>query len=540
MNRTVGPEATSPLAKGSSGDDQESFMERWLVVPKILYFILNVFVYSFHAVMGPLFMNRWGFPAYLYALATTVVAMNFFGAMLWTTLADKTGRYKSIIVVTATFYSAMVIALTTYQAPIGTKSTVFDYLKVIIGYGLLNFFLSAAFPLLDAQILGRLSKNPKLSKDQFGNQRMFGAVGHFVATLVSFMVHGNKTGTLIFNIVSYVLFVLSVVLGIEDLKVVKGGHHHGHASSKPRVDEKGKEIIRSPSPMPHSEGIQQVPIAEALPMAPTPAPPSAADELASEGGAGVRHPIVTLLKTPSFMFFMVFVAGLGVVRSVTSNFQKLIALDLTSVPKPGEPLSYIGGINEWFEGTLGFGLGEEKNLKTAMVDFGRMLSEIFVYVYAKQMKNAMGIYWIMVGSQLVGILRMAGYGFLDKTFAYAYLFTWLLELIKGFSSGMVSSSAIPIASRIAPAGCESTAQGLFSGMYSGLSNLIAGALSAAILYPLYDAAGGKDKENSDIQVMFLWVSLITLIITLLMAAKFVFIDRVMGLPGFPRRHSMPS
>jgi hypothetical protein len=411
--------------------------------------------------------------------------------------------------------------------------TTLDYLKVFTGFGLLNFFLSAAFPLLDAQILGMLAKNPKLSKEQFGNQRMFGAAGHFASTLLSFIVYKNLKGTLIFNLLTYIGFFIAVVFGVQDIKVAKGGHHGHHAPQMPRVDEKGKDVIRSPSPMPVAEGLHQVPIAQAMTMAPSPAPPSAADELCAEGGAGVKHPVIALLTNPSFMFFMVFVAGMGTVRSVTSSFQKLIALDVASVD-PKNP--------SWMALTFGLSPLAEKHLLTALVDFGRMLSEIFVYVYAKSMRNAMGIYWILVLSQLVGIVRMYGYGLLPNrgpNVRYSYYGAWILELLKGFSSGMVSSSAIPIASRIAPAGCESTAQGLFSGNYSGLSNGISGVVSGLILNFMYEA-GNKIKEKDDIQSMFCWVSLGTFVVTIAMAAKFVFIDRVMGVPGFPRRHSLPS
>jgi hypothetical protein len=229
------------------------------------------------------------------------------------------------------------------------------------------------------------------------------------------------------------------------------------------------------------------------------------------------------------MFFMVFVTGMGTVRSVTSSFQKIIMADLSKVD-PSNP--------SWLA-KMGFPPLLEKNFMIAAVDFGRMISEIVVYMYAKQMKNLMGIYWILVLSQLVGIFRMYGYGVLPTGTWYAYYGTWGLELVKGFSSGMVSSSAIPIASRIAPAGCESTAQGLFSGNYSGLSNAIAGVISGRILQSMY-VPGDKIKEKNDVQSMFCWVSLGTVIVTIAMTGKFVFIDRVMGLPGFPRKHSMPS
>ncbi|PJF17015.1 Permease of the major facilitator superfamily [Paramicrosporidium saccamoebae] len=464
--------------KGLVETKEESFVERWLIMPKIIYFMVNMFVYSFHGIMPHLFLKVWGFSQHLYSYATMIMATNFFGSMIWTSLADRTGRYKAIIIVTSAIYTALSIVMIMYDAP--KEPTTFDYVKVFVGFGIWNIFLSASFPLVDAQVISKLSKNPKLSKDQLGNQRTFGAVGRFIATLASFLVLGSKTGLIAFIVISFTGLALSVAFGIEDSKIVKKKPHHGDIKEK--------------------EGV----VVEA------------------------RNPVVTLMTNPSFLFFMLFVAGMGTVRSVTSSFQKVIMADLSTID-PKNP--------SWLA-RLGFSSGFEKNFKTAIVDFGRMVSEIFVYLIAKDLKNLFGVYWILVLSQLFGILRLFGYGLLNKDSSSAYYLTWGLELIKGFGSGLINSSAIPIASSIAPPGCENTAQGLYSGNYAGLSNAISGAFSGAILHYKFIMNGGM--TNQDVQSMFCWVSLATFLVTVGMACKFIFVDRVMGIPGFPRRASFAN
>lgn len=516
MSSSYASKSASPLAAKAGGDvavqSEESFWVRWLVMPKVLYFMLNLYVYGFHSLLFLLFIKQWKFPYYLYGYATTITSMNFFGAMIWSSWADRTGRYKTIIISTSVLYTIVACLMLLFRAPEGETLTPWKTVLVFVGFGFFNFFLSAAFPLVDALILGMLSTYPKVNKEMFGNQRMFGAVGHFAATLCSLTIY-KKDSTLqvfIFQLVVSILFITVVSLGVKDVKPLKGGHGHhggGHGAA-----DKGKERIASPSPSPLASGQQphQVPVAQATTMAPTPAPPSAADELAAEGQAGQKHPVLALLTDPNFLFFMLFILCMGVVRSVSSTFQKLIALDLCHGDK----------------------------LMTALIDFGRMLSEIFVYLTAKYMRNSMGIYWILIFSQVMGIVRIVGYAVVPMGHPWAYILAWVWELIKGFSSGMVSSSAIPIASRISPPGCESSAQGLFSGNYSGLSMAFGGAIGGGILHWYYYEGVSDEVQSEHAQNMLLFVSAGTALVTLVMALKYIFVDRVMGLPGFPRRTSV--
>ena len=502
------PTSPSPLIKSESLlESKESFAIRWLIMPKILYFMLNLFVYGFHSLLFMLFIKQWKFAYYMYGYATLIVSMNFFGALIWSSLADRTGRYKLIIIGTAIAYTIVACSMLLFKAEEGEKLTMYKIVLVFVGFGFFNFFLSAAFPLVDAMILGMLSTYPNVTKDQFGNQRMFGAIGHFVATLCAMTLYRSKDDVLsvfIFQLVVSTIFILCVWFGVKDVQPLKGGHHHHY-----QPPNKTRNFASRGSPT-ASAPLHQVPVSQALAMAPTPAPPAAVEELSAEGQAGQKHPVRTLLLDPNFLFFMLFIACLGVVRSVSSSFQKLIAVDIA----------------------------HGSNVMAALVDGGRMVSEIFVYLVSKRLKNAMGIYWILIFSQVMGILRILGYANVSIDASYAYWAAWGLELIKGFSSGLVSSSAIPIASRIAAPGCENSAQGLFSGNYSGLSMALGGLIGGGILHLYYYEGCSLAEQSVHAQSMFMWVAIGTSVVTFLMTIKYIFVDRVVGIPGFPRRQSV--
>lgn len=462
---TTSTAANAALASKGLNDQPESFFERWLIMPKLLYFLLNAYVYGFHSLMAIFFLQKWKLTYYMYGYASSVIVTNFFGAMFWGGLADRTGRYKTLIILSVLLYTtvAILILFPVFEAE---SQAIYRYIYIFVGLGFFNFFLSAAFPLLDAQILGMMAANPRISKEQFNNQRMFGALGHLAATLASMHLYNGKeqSNQIIYQLVISAVFILAVWLGVPDVKPVKGGHHGHHASHA----KTGGEAVTTPS-----------------------------------------NPILACLSNASFTFFMLFVGASGVVRSITTNFQKPISVAISG-------------------GHTG---------KASYMDIGRTASEVFVYITAKYMKDALGVYWILAFSQLTGIARLWGLGLVPIGASYSYLAASALELLKGFNSGLISSSAIPIASSLAPPGCESTAQGLYSGNYSGLSMALGGVISGAILQYLYDASADPSKQLDDARKMFQWVSMGGTIITLALMAKFIFVDRVMGIPGFPRRHS---
>lgn len=438
----------------------ESFVERWLIMPKILFFLLNMFGYAFYGLMPIFFVDQWHLSYHVYGYASSVVGTSFLGAMLWSHLADRTGRYKSIIISTAIIYTFVAFALLFPQwLP---KSDAFRYPFVLIALSLFNFFLSASFPLLDAQILGILATKPHVTKEQFNNQRLFGAFGHLAATMCSLFLYDGKNANAqaIYMGIIAVVFCLAVWFGVPDEKPLKDARGNAGKNDNPQV--------------------------------------KVGDDLAAP-----KHPILVLLSNANFVFFMVFIGFSGIVRAVSSNFQKIIAHHIT----------------------------KRNTFLTASIDIGRCASEVFVFLTAKHMKRILGVYWVLVFSQIVGILRLWGYGLVNIRAKTALTTAILLELLKGFNSGLVSSSAIPIASSLAPLGCESSAQGLHAGNYSGLSMAIGGIIGGAILHLLY----GHDTEIANCQRMFSWISISALFVTLLLMTKYIFVDRVMGLPGFPRR-----
>lgn len=520
-----------------------AFNSKWMVTHKLLYVTINMYIYNFHTILPLIFTQKagWKLEWNWYGLITTVLVGNFVGGKFWGEMADRTGKHKKIIIGTAFAYSFLGFLVCFPEYIVGSKDSTF-YFRMAYAYVLFfafNFILSAAFPLTDRLVLGMLAANPNATKDSHGFQRLWGAAGHLFIGLGSIAALGifaknpkNSEEQNIKNefykwvsicfiqVFCTIVYSLAVWFFIPDhIKASKGGHGHGHGASS-----SSKKVVSSDKDFEKKEG------------------ESGDDENDdSQVVSDTRTPTMVLMSNPGFVMFMAFIMCSGVVRCITTNYQKLIVIN--SVPSKG----HSHGL--WV---------------AAMTEIPRALSEVSAYILSPLFKRVLGVYWVLMFSQIAGIVRLFGYGILKRNMEWTSWFSYSLELLKGFSSGLISCSAIPIANEMAPAGCETTAQTMYSGMYSGLSFGVGGLICFVGLSIFQYYGWGKDKaealrfefdgsklspEEIDLkiksmaavfnaQTLFIGSAFICSFVTIALMAKFIFVDHVMGIPGYPARRSL--
>lgn len=436
----------------------ESFVQRWLLMPKALYLVLNCVIYAVHMMSTKSFVEDWGLKPYQVGYVASMMCINFFGAMFWSNLADKTNKYKAILVVCTIAYAGFFSLLTPKIA--GLLSGYADAKKVYtaVVFLIANFFQSALFPLMDANIIGSLSRNPNFTKDMFGRQRLPGVFGHSVISLVAAQVNkwvGSYDGMYLVLDISALLLVVLIFLGISNEQGPRPAgfsHHGGHG-------EKAAAVV--------------------------------------DASGKARSPNVILLTNPNFLFFMLFSMSAGVMRSVMTNFQPF-----------------------FIQTTM-----KRSDIETAITQMFRMFTQIPIFFFNKQLINFFGTYWLMIMAQCFGILFVAGYALMPSAPEW-YYFTYVLELFKGMWSSLIVTACIRIASDIAPKGCEGTAQGLWAGNYSGLSAAVGGFFGGFVLW-----------LTDDLKTVFLVTAVMSAVLTLIFALKFIFIDRVIGLPCMPAKRA---
>lgn len=466
-------------------------MQRNLIWPKLLYFMLYMAIYSANGMQVPYMITNWKISASTVGFIMALQGVNFIGAIFWTNMADKTGKHRMLLVI-GTMLSALFLFVNGLPKMIDWKLPIhLDIAYTCVAMTLTWFFQSAMFPLLDSAMISMLSQDPSFTKDQFGMQRMFGSPAHPLATIIQGCtgLFAPPLSRYLYQGVAFTaaaLFSLCVMIGVPEhtSQIPKSFAHHGHK-------DKDKP--------PH---LSQ---ATALPLAPSPIMP-AAPELDMQPAKKERSPVVRLLTDPGFAFYLVFVISAGLLANTLTLYQ----IELT------RQIFAASGKAAGKKGTYDF-------LWSAMSKIPAMFSEIFVFLTSRFFMRKLGVYWLLLASQMFGITRIMLYAF--KTANQPDWFIYLFEILKGLNSGLIVSAGVRVASDMALPGCSNSAQGLFSGTYKGISFTLAGVVDGLLLLLL--------KE--DIAAMFFYIGCFATFTTVCFFFKFLLIDRTISLPGMARK-----
>lgn len=228
----------------------QSWAAKYLVFPKLLYFTLNVLVYSIYTFTAKYFSDVWRIPEHHFGYILGLCAVGFSGSILWTMIADRTKQHRLILLLTTLGYAGSFSLLRSglfLQAPLRDR-----LIFVAICYGLANFFMSALFPLLDNRVLMILAAEPgSFSKELFGRQRLWGVLGQSVVTLLNgatIAVWGFDA--MFVNLVaSSLIFSLLIIFGVPSTTNLKKDENHPCEPIQPSIPfgEAARRLIYSPT-----------------------------------------------------------------------------------------------------------------------------------------------------------------------------------------------------------------------------------------------------------------------------------------------------
>lgn len=158
-------------------------IDEQLILPKLLYLTLNLAVYSTHTFTAMYFYDQWKLEIWHYGFIATLSAIHFVTAPIWGRLADRTGRHRWILLLGVMGYAGS-FGLLQIKGVGGSGVGRIIWSGWL--YGMSFVFNSALFPLVDEQMLKLLkARGGGDVKELFGKQRLFGSLGHGLATLLT-------------------------------------------------------------------------------------------------------------------------------------------------------------------------------------------------------------------------------------------------------------------------------------------------------------------------------------------------------------------
>lgn len=191
--------------------------DKYLLFPKSIFFLVNFILYTTYTYQMDYLAKVWNLNITSSGFITSIPIVSFFASIAWSSLAQRTGKYKEIIVCVVAMYS---ISFTSFQVLVKVmidQEIWKRFVVVAIIYGSMSVLSSALFPLLDHKIYTKLVKDSRFSAELFGRQRLWGTVGQGVAGFMAGMGIKQYGYSALFSLsaVASALFVVLVIVGFE-------------------------------------------------------------------------------------------------------------------------------------------------------------------------------------------------------------------------------------------------------------------------------------------------------------------------------------
>jgi Na+/melibiose symporter-like transporter len=448
------------------------FMQRYLVAPKILNLLLNIAsytsqVYFIFYCKKILYISSDDYG--LFVNLSSAMAC-FLGVNVWTFVADRLKAHRSVLITSSICYACFF--LMTFFKPYDLENRALKIAYVSLFYGLQNACCSAMYPLLDNQVMMLLSKHPLFSKELYSRQRLFGTVGHALSSLVVGYVctqENGYRGMFVANFISTMAFALAVVLLIP-------------ADSTSHLGEKDVTDLKQ----------AETDIDEKVT---TSGGNSKSASLDTEANVTKRSKpkFFTLLKDPSFTFFLLVIFVTGVAKHVLSLFSALFV-------------------------NARYGL---KEAKVGVSQATHAVPEILLFFFGKEINQAIGLHWMLIIAQLATILRVLVFAFAPPDWTWV---AYVIEAFKGVSTSLLIMSGVRLSHELAPPGLEATAQGAFVAVFQGLATAVSGI--ANFLVPSQKDVHKDDADAEKFILLFKYTGYISLAAVILLAMKWAYFDRV--------------
>lgn len=468
------------------------------IAPKLLYITMSFAFYAFYLLRAnfstkylELSKSQFG------DLSAMMAAVGFLSMAPWGKVADATGRHR-LVLAFSTFGMAasFMLFLIRFDSPVAT------FWSAALILALYSFFSCALQPLTDYHALKMLERQPGLSRDLYGRQRVWGTIAYGAISFIMGSLTKSFGPVALFYVVpiTSALFVITIfAVTYPDSPIplrqafsrqkVNESALDNSASTTQLLDGDVKKVVESPNKSDVSLVKKGEPIDVILD------PGDIVHFHGEPPRRDTRKPLVQLLTNPDYVFLLVFVFLSGTARAVMTSFAAMY----------------------W---------NEDMDLTTRQIgvaaNFG-ILMEIGLFFAAPFLLGFFGIYWMLIFSQTAMVLRCWVYAFLPAKPSMFWV-VYLTELLKGVAFGFGQTAGVKICGDVAPPGLEATAQALYTSFYSQLPAVIAAAAGGR----LYQHFGGK--------VLFYTTAILSTVALGLFLLKYTLDGRLCG----SRRHVRPS
>lgn len=187
-------------------DHLKKINQKFLIVPKLLYFSLSAAFYTFHQFRGQFIVDKYGMEKDNLGLYLSIPqALSFFSNIWIGAINDRSGKQKMIILGlllgSAIFFQTFFLS---------------DYLMLFwVNFTFYFTLLSATLPLLDKVMLDYVSEIPGMGSKSFGTQRLWSTFGYLATNFtVEHVIASDKKDTYNYDNMEYFNIFIVAIAGV--------------------------------------------------------------------------------------------------------------------------------------------------------------------------------------------------------------------------------------------------------------------------------------------------------------------------------------
>ena len=429
--------------------------DRYLLLPKILYFLCSCFMYAPSLYQAKYLEDVWKISAKNYGFLNLVTIFSIFSSLAWSAVADRYRAHKRILMLKSLLYGLSYCSMWFLEPFMINWTKEVRVIVVAVLFFIITVCCSSIFPLLGTLVFSILESSESLRngpippKRLLGRQKLFGTLGLGMVfaingTLTDFI--GYRAQFLIVS-VTCLLFFLIAYFGLTKL---------------PTSFEK---ISQNTS---NSTAID-----------------SAKQQKNSSWGENVK----ILLGNWDFLLLLLIVFLIGFAGSVFNvYFSVFMGMILEKSTWKNRIMGYMYAI--------------------------RLTVEIPIYVWGNILIGAFGSYGVLLMGMAASALRPFGYAFLMKDESTAYL-GFIFELCKGFSHACNGLGGCVLASDMAPPGAQGMAQALFTSAHHHAASVCSGLICSLYLSLRKENSVTTPERILIYRDLFFWTGVVGLIGTAL-------------------------
>lgn len=391
--------------------------DKYLIFPKSIFFLLNFVLYTTYTYQMDYLSKVWSLNITSSGFITSIPIISFFSAIAWSSLAQRTGKYKEIIVCVVGMYSICFTSFQGLERMMSGQEVWRRFVLVSIIYGSMSVLSSALFPLLDHKIYVKLARDPRFSPELFGRQRLWGTVGQGVAGFMAGMGIKKFGYSAIFTLSAgaSVLFILLVIVGFES------SHELENEDVKNKNDK--NDLINKTDLIDKTDLINKNDLIKNM----------------------------KKLMHLQFISFLLVILVAGYSRAIVGNYL----------------VRYLSVCLKIDPGSSGF------------LILMRTVPEICCLFFSKNMLRTFGVNNMLLLAQVAGLIRVTTYAWLSDTEDSKWV-PFLVESLRGVNNAFLMTSGVRLAHELSPVEAQTVAQGFFHGIFGNLTTGTAGMLGSFI------------------------------------------------------------